>query len=128
MTKTPEQVWKESIQKYKKKCQIIMGISEHIRYTGIINKYGRTLTGIIRPGIKPLLKSQQAKNEFFILSMLITLRTSNVKVFGKFDYGLIKHNNVTILILHKQDVVYYISIDSKAESVDEIITRIKKLS
>ena len=68
MAKTPEQKWTESIQGYRKKCQQVLNLSKSIRYVGVINKYGRTLTGIIRPGIKPLLKSEDAKNEFFIIS------------------------------------------------------------
>ena len=49
-------------------------ISNSIRYAGVINVYGRTLTGIVRPNQKPLLKSEQIKNEFFIISNLISLR------------------------------------------------------
>jgi len=56
MAKTPEQKWKETTIGYRKKCQKILNVSENIRYVGVINEYGRTLTGIIRPGIKPLLK------------------------------------------------------------------------
>ena len=51
MAKTPEQKWKENIIQYRKKCQRILKISKSIRYVGVINQYGRTLTGIIRPGL-----------------------------------------------------------------------------
>ena len=74
MQKTPADKWKATISKYKSQCQKIMGVSKSIRYTGVINEYGRTLTGIVRPGVKPLLKSEQVKNEFFIISTLMSLR------------------------------------------------------
>jgi len=79
MAITPEQKWKSSILEYRKKCLKIMKISDSIRYVGVINEYGRTLTGMITPKIKPLLKAEDVKNEFFIISTLMTLR----KVFDK---------------------------------------------
>jgi len=51
MAKTSEQKWKETIIGYRKKCQKILNVSKNIRYVGVINEYGRTLTGIIRPEI-----------------------------------------------------------------------------
>jgi len=65
--KTPSDKWKLMVTKYRKQCQNILKISTSIRYAGIINVYGRTLTGLVRPNVKPLLKSEQVKNEFFII-------------------------------------------------------------
>lgn len=127
MTKTPEQKWKESIQNYRKKCQQILNISKSIRYVGVINEYGRTLTGIIRPEIKPLLKSEDAKNEFFIISNLITLRNSQAMVLGDLDYALLKHKKVILIIIPNRNVTFYITIDAKVKTIDEIISKIKKI-
>ena len=63
MADTPQQKWKSLIIAYRKKCQKILGVSKSVRYTGVINEYGRTLTGIIKPGIMPLWNSEQIKNE-----------------------------------------------------------------
>ncbi len=82
MVKTPADKWKDTVIKYKKQCQNILKISNSIRYAGIINVYGRTLTGIVRPTLKPLLKSEQVKNEFFIISTLMSLR-KNTSTVGK---------------------------------------------
>ena len=127
MAKTPEQKWKESIQDYRKKCQQILNISKSIRYVGAINKYGRTLTGIIRPGIKPLLKSEDAKNEFFIVSNLITLRNSQATVLGDLDYALLKHKKVILIIIPNRNVTFYITIDVNVKPISEIISKIKKI-
>ena len=127
MRKTPAQKWKETTSKYKLQCQKIMGVSKNIRYTGVINEYGRTLTGIIRPGVKPLLKSEQVKNEFFIISTLMTLRKGPASAVGKLDYVVLKHHKVTILAYQKDKVTFYISINAKEKELDNIIPKIKKL-
>ena len=127
MAKTPEQKWKDSIRDYRKKCQQILNISKSIRYVGAINEYGRTLTGIIRPGIKPLLKSEDAKNEFFIVSNLITLRNSQSVVLGDLDYALLKHKKVILIIIPNRNVTFYITIDVNVKPISEIISKIKKI-
>lgn len=127
MAKTPEQKWKESIQSYRKKCQQILATSKSIRYAGVINDYGRTLTGIIRSGVKPLLKAEQAKNEFFIISNLGTLRNTLSDSIGNLEYALLKHTKVIVIVIQKQKVTYYITLDSKSKSISEIITKIKKI-
>lgn len=126
MAKTPSEIWKDKIIQYRKKCQGIIGLSKSIRYVGIVNSYGRTLTGIIRPNVKPLLKSEQVKNEFFIISTLMTLRKDTVSAVGKLDYVLLQHQKVSIIIFQKDEMTYYISIDRSAKNIDKIINTIKK--
>ncbi|WP_268542711.1 hypothetical protein [Candidatus Nitrosotenuis cloacae] len=125
MNKTPEQKWKDSLLEYRKNCQKILDISKSIRYSGVINEYGRTLTGIIRPGLKPILKQEFAKNEFFIISNLITLRNSQAKAFGPFHHAVIQHQKATIVCIPDGKVVYYVSINPDAKSIDDIIRKIK---
>jgi len=127
MVKTPEQKWKESIINYKKKCQKVLNVSNSIRYAGVINEYGRTLTGIIRQGEKPLLKSDQAKSEFFIISTLETLRKKSSSPLGKLDYLLLKHQKVSILVFQKNNITFYVSLDSNEKNLSNIVTKIKKI-
>jgi len=127
MTKTPQEKWKESIQKYRKTCQKILIVSKSIRYAGAINKYGRTLTGIIRPGIKPLLKLEQAKNEFFIVSTLITLRNAQANMVGGLEHVELKHKKVSMIIIPKNKITYYISVNAKTRNMENLISRIKKI-
>ncbi len=127
MVKTPADVWKDTVNKYRKQCQSILEISNNIRYAGVVNQYGRTLTGIIQPRLKPLLKSGNMKNEFSILSTLIALRRNNVDSIGNLEHAILKHQKVTILILQKKDVIYYISFNRKEKSIDGIIPHIKKI-
>ncbi len=127
MVKTPAEIWKDKIIQYRKKCQNILKLSESIRYAGVVNAYGRTLTGIIRPNVKPLLKSEQVKNEFFIISTLMTLRKDTISAIGKLDYVLLQHQKVSIVIFQKDDMTYYTSIDRTEKNTDKIIESIKKI-
>ena len=127
MAKTPEQKWKETIIGYRKKCQKILDVSKNIRYVGVINEYGRTLTGIIRPGVKPLLKSDQVRNEFFIISTLMVLRKILDSSLGKLDFIIIKHQKVSIIACQKNNVTYYISVLEKEKEMDTLVLDIKKL-
>jgi len=126
MVKTPAEKWKDTIIKYRKQCQNILKLSNSIRYAGVINVYGRTLTGIVRPNLKPLLKSEQVKNEFFIISTLISLR-KNTSTVGKLEYMILQHQKITIVVLQKNDITYYVSINRKEKGLEKIISLIKKI-
>ena len=126
MVKTPAEKWKDSLTQYKKQCQSIIKLSNHIRYAGVINMYGRTLTGIVRSDLKPLLKSEQVKNEFFIISTLMSLRKNVSITVGKLEHVIFQHQKITIVILQKKDISYYVSIDRKETDLEKIISLIKK--
>lgn len=126
MVKTPADKWKETIIKYRKQCQNILKVANSIRYAGVINMYGRTLTGIVRSNLKPLLKSEQVKNEFFIMATLMSLRKDTSTAVGKLEHVVLQHQKVTIVILHKNDVTYYVSINRKEKDLVKIISLIKK--
>lgn len=127
MVQTPAEKWKDIIINYRKQCQKIIQASTNIRYVGVINAYGRTLTGIVRPDVKPLLKSEQIKNEFFILSTLMNLRKDSANAVGKLNYVLLDHQKVSIIIFQKNDMTFYVSIDVKEKDINSIISKIKKL-
>jgi len=127
MAKTPAEEWKDRIIEYRKKCQNIIQTSKSVRYAGAINQYGRTLTGIVRSDIKPLLKSEQVKNEFFVLSTLMNLRKDSEKAVGKLNYVLLEHQKVSIIILQKDKITFYVSIDRDTKEINSIIKQIKKL-
>lgn len=126
MVKTPADKWKHTILNYRKKCQSILSVSENIRYAGVMNVYGRTLVGLVRPGIKPALEKEQARNEFFIIPTLLSLRKDSAKALGKLDYVLLYHQKIPVIVLQKDSVTYYISINKK-EDVSGIISKIQKI-
>ena len=127
MNKTPSEKWKDSIISYRKKCQSILQISNNVRYVGIVNTFGRTLTGIINADVKPLMKSETIKNELFVISVLMTLRKESTSVVGKLDYVLLHHQKISILLFQKNNVTYYVTIDRKEKKIDKIIASIVKI-
>ncbi len=127
MVKTPADKWKDVVIKYRKQCQNIVKSSNSVRYAGVINIYGRTLAGIVRPNLKPLLKSEQVKNEFFIISTLMSLRKETASSVGKLEHVILQHQKVSIVILQKNNVTYYVSINRKEKSLEKIIESIKKI-
>lgn len=127
MVKTPQQKWKAAIVSYRKKCQKILAISKSIRYAGIINEYGRTLTGLVRPNTIPLWSAEQVKNEFFIISTLMTLRKSYAQNVGALDFLLLSHPKVTILAFQRKNITYYISVDVKTKDIENLVSKIKKI-
>ncbi|QDI88114.1 hypothetical protein Nisw_00490 [Candidatus Nitrosopumilus sp. SW] len=127
MVKTPAEKWKDTIVKYRKQCQKILQVSKSVRYAGVINLYGRTLAGIVQPNLKPLLKSEQVKNEFFIISTLMSLRKNTATTVGKLEHVILQHQKVTIVLLQKNDITYYVSINRKEKGLEKIISSIKKM-
>jgi hypothetical protein len=47
MVITPIQKWEKSLEIFRRNCKEIKSLSKSIRYVGVINKYGKTLTGTL---------------------------------------------------------------------------------
>ena len=114
---------------YHDKCIAFLNISEKIRYIGIINRFGRTLSGKLRKNVKPLLSPEQARDEHFIESMRQQLRISFESSIGKTIFSITKNELVTLLLVPSKtsdDVIYYVTID-KDVSLDEVNDIINKV-
>ena len=129
MQKTPDQKWKEQIIQYRKKCQSILEISKSIRYVGLINEYGTTLTGILRPGLTTLLSRESARNEFFLVSTLLTMRNKASLSLGKMDHVVFRHEKITVIVFQRKEGIYYVSINKNTspDVVVKILLKIKKI-
>jgi hypothetical protein len=112
----------------QEKCISILKISEKIRYVGIINRFGRTVTGKLKNGIRPLLTPEQARDERYIESTRQQLRKALNTTIGKSIFTIEKNENVTFLLIPEetQDLFYYITMekDTSLDEVNEIINRI----
>ncbi len=110
------------------KCVLFLKISEKIRYVGIINKFGRTITGKLRNGLRPLLTPEQARDERYIESTRQQLRKALDITIGKSIYTIEKNENVTFLLIPEKtkDLFYYITIEKDAtlDEINEIINKI----
>ena len=104
-------------------------MSKSIRYVGLVNEYGRTLTGVFRPGLATLLSDEPARNEFFLVSTMLAMRNRASSALGNMDSAIINHNKVTLVIFQRKEGIYYISVNKSAtpDAVNQIIAKIKKI-
>lgn len=116
-------------QKYREKCSRILAISPSIRYAGIMNRFGRTLAGGLRKGVVPLLKQDEARNEYFIEATRNQLRRSFEKSIGRTEYTITENEKVRILTIGSDEHFYYITMDKEtpANEVTKIVDAAKKL-
>ena len=129
MQKTPNQKWNEQIAQYRKKCQSIVELSKSIRYVGLINEYGTTLTGILKPGLKTLLSRESARNEFFLVSTLLTMRNKASSALGRMNHTILDHEKIIVIVFQRKEGIYYVSINKNTTPVviNQIILKIKKI-
>lgn len=116
-------------KKYKDKCNSILAISVRIRYAGIMNRFGRTLAGGLRKGVVPLLKQDEARNEYFIEATRSRLRKNFENSIGKTEYTFTENEKVKILTIASEEHFYYITMDKEtpASEVAKIVETVKKL-
>jgi len=112
--------------KYKAKCNSILAISPHIRYAGMLNKFGRTLAGSLRKDVTPLLSPDEARNEYFIEATTSQLRKSLERSIGRTEYSHTENEKVKILTVPTGDYFYYITMD-KETPASEFVSTIEKI-
>ena len=116
-------------QRYKEKCSRILAISPRIRYAGIMNNFGRTLAGSLRKGVVPLLRQDEARNEYFIEAARNQLRKNFERSIGRTEYTFTENEKVKILTIASEEHLYYITMDKDtlANEVAKIIEAARKL-
>jgi len=95
----------------------------------LINEYGTTLTGILQPGLTTLLSRESARNEFFLVSTLLTMRNKASSALGKMDHVVFRHEKITVIAFQRKEGIYYISINKNTspDIVVKIMLKIKKI-
>ena len=119
-----------AIQKFKATCSEMLAISPRIRYAGIMNKFGRTLAGALRKGVVPLLKPEEARNEYFIEATRSQLRRNFEKSIGKAQYTFTENEKVKILTMSTEEYFFYVTMDKETPpaEVAAIIDSAQKLA
>jgi hypothetical protein len=82
---------------------------------------------MVRPNTIPLWSAEEVKNEFFIISTLMTLRKLYAQKVGALDFLLLSHPKVTILAFQRKNITYYVSIDVKTKNIENLVSKIKKI-
>lgn len=120
---------KEEIRRHKQVCDKILALSPKIRYVGMLNKFGKTIAGDLRKGLKPLFKPEQARDEFFLAATREFLRKDFNSTLGKIDFTLTVHEKVKIVSFSKDSVTFYITTekDTSFEEIQNIVKQASKL-
>ena len=122
-----KELWGKTIALHKNRCEKILSFSKAIRYAGVFNQYGRTISGKIRPGIKPIFSPNAIREEFFTISSIMKLREKSAKALGEIEFIHIRHKKISILLFHKNNRTYYITTNPKTKPTSVLINKIKKL-
>ena len=111
--KEHNQVAREDSTRNKENCHKLLLLSQKIRYVGMINNFGKTISGQLRPGLVPLLNVEQAINEHFIEATRNQLRKTFDSVLGTTLYTLTVNEKVLTLTFPLQSGgYYYITLDN----------------
>ena len=121
------QSWAKTVSQNRKKCEKILSISKDIRYAGVFNEYGRTISGKIKPGIKAIFSPDSVRHEFFAIASMMRLRERTSKSLGDVEVISINHKKINILLFYKNGITYYITINKKTKSSTQVINKIKKI-
>ena len=119
--------WEKIVAQNRKKCEKILGVSKDIRYAGVFNEYGRTISGKIKPGIKPIFSPDSVRHEFFTIASMMRLRKKTSKILGDVEFILIIHKKINIFLFYKNGITYYITINKKTKSNTVVVNKIKKI-
>ena len=123
---SPSEQWASKVGALRKKCQDAASLSPKIRYVGVINEFGRTLTGAMRPGTEPILDKRHTQNEFFIVSSLLNMRRGSVEPLGRLDHMTLQHEKVYVVIIPDGRNVFYVSVDVDVGNISSLILEIEK--
>ena len=128
MAKTASEKWGSRIAGHKAACRGIVSSSAAIRYAGVINEFGRTLAGATRPGVKSHLSAEQAKNEFFAVSTLLSMRKRSSAAIGALDHAVIRHEKITVVAFMSGADTYYVSVEGGRAVTAAMVSRIKRIA
>ena len=121
------QSWTKTVTQNRKKCEKILATSKDIRYAGAFNEYGRTISGKIRPGIKPIFSPDAVRHEFFAIASMMRLREKTSKKLGDVEFISITHKKINILLFYKNGITHYITINKKIKLNAILVNKIKNI-
>jgi len=101
----------DRIVELREYCKKLLELSLNVRYVCITNEFGRTLAGKMKSGLVPLLRPEEARNEFFLHSMIFNIRKSYEKSIGATELILLQSSKVHIVSFMKNGLIYYLTIE-----------------
>ena len=87
-------------------CKKLLELSLNVRYVCITNEFGRTLAGKMKSGLVPLLRPEEARNEFFLHSMIFNIRKNYEDSIGPTELILLQSSKVNIVSFMRNGLIY----------------------
>lgn len=118
----------EKLQKNRKLCRQFLGLSPKIRYVGLMNNFGRTISGQLRKGVIPLFSPGEARDENFLEATRNQLRKKFEKAIGKTIFTITENEKVKIVTIPMTRGFFYITLEKDVENQEilKIIDSIKR--
>jgi hypothetical protein len=118
---------KEKLRESRKICKQFLELSPKIRYVGLMNDFGRTISGQLRKGVIPLFSPDQARDENFLEATRNQLRKKFEKVIGKTRFTITENEKVKIVTIPIARGFFYITLEKDTENQEilKIIESIK---
>ena len=116
----------DRIVELREYCKKLLELSLNVRYVCITNEFGRTLAGKMKSGLVPLLRPEEARNEFFLHSMIFNIRKNYEDSIGPTELILLQSSKVNIVSFMRNGLIYYLTIDRDISS-DELHGIIRKI-
>jgi hypothetical protein len=104
------------LQDTKKLCRQILDLSPQIRYVGLMNEFGRTISGQLRKDVIPLFSPDEARDENFLEATRNKMRKKFEKAIGKTIFTITENEKVKILTIPRVRGFYYITLEKDAEN------------
>jgi hypothetical protein len=117
----------EKLQKSRNLCRQFLDLSPKIRYVGLMNNFGRTISGQLRKGVIPLFSPDEARNENFLEATRNQLRKKFEQAIGKTKFTITENEKVKILTIPIPRGFFYITLerDSEIREILKIVESIK---
>lgn len=118
----------EKLQKNKGLCRQFLELSPKIRYVGLMNNFGRTISGQLRKGVIPLFSPGEARDENFLEATRNQLRKKFEKAIGKTIFTITANEKVKIVTIPMTRGFFYITLEKDVENQEilKIIDSIKR--
>jgi hypothetical protein len=117
----------EKLRESRKICKQFLELSPKIRYVGLMNDFGRTISGQLRKGVIPLFSPDQARDENFLEATRNQLRKNFEKAIGKTKFTITENEKVKIVTIPIAKGFFYITLEKDTENREilKIIEAIK---
>jgi hypothetical protein len=117
----------EKLKENRKLCKQFLELSPKIRYVGLMNNFGRTISGQLRKGVIPLFSPDEARDENFLEATRNLLRKKFEKAIGRTRFTITENEKVKIVTIPITRGFFYITLekDTENEEILKIIESIK---